>query len=268
VAGSVEGGGGDGVAVAVVVGVGVGVGVAVAVGRGAPSLSSGYDFPCQILSAPRAFHLCEGRGRPGAKVGDDSDEALVLRYQRGDVAAFEQLLERHRIGVFRFLARFVGDRARAEDLAQDCWLRVVGALGAWRERARFRAWLYGVARNLATDEARRAVHRRHESLDAPLDGPGWQEIPFDGRAPDDLAADALLRPALEAAIAALPPEQREVFLLREYEGVPFAEVAQITGAPLPTVKSRMRYALEALRRALAELEVAPADAAKARSATP
>jgi RNA polymerase sigma-70 factor, ECF subfamily len=199
-------------------------------------------------------------------MAEDTDEALVLRYQRGDVAAFEALLDRHRPGVYRFLARFVGDRAHAEDLAQECWLRVVGALARWDPRARFRTWLYGVARNLATDEARRAAHRRHDSLDAA--GP-WESVAAEGRAPDEIAADALLRPALARAIAALPPEQREVLLLREYEGVPFAEIAEITGAPLPTVKSRMRYALEALRAAVAGGDVEPgAPRGGARSATP
>jgi len=72
-------------------------------------------------------------------------------------------------------------------------------------------------------------------------------------APEDAARDAELRPRLLRAIAALPAEQREVFLLREYEGIPFAEIAEVTGAPVPTVKSRMRYALEALRRALQEV---------------
>ena len=200
---------------------------------------------------------------PERGVPDETDEALVLRYRRGDVAAFEALLDRHRAGVYRFLARFVGERARAEDLSQECWMRVVAAAPRWRERGRFKAWLYGVARNLATDEARRAVHRRHDALETTT---AWQGVAAPGAAPDDLAADALLRPALARAIAALPPEQREVFLLREYEDVPFAEIADITGAPLPTVKSRMRYALEALRRAVEALDpaVAPAAAGRAR----
>jgi RNA polymerase sigma-70 factor (ECF subfamily) len=79
-------------------------------------------------------------------------------------------------------------------------------------------------------------------------------VPSGARAPEDAAGDAEIRPRLLRAIGALPGEQREVFLLREYEGVSFAEIAGITGAPLPTVKSRMRYALEALRRALQEVE--------------
>jgi RNA polymerase sigma-70 factor (ECF subfamily) len=185
----------------------------------------------------------------------ETDERLMERFQRGDARAFEVLLDRHRPGVFRFLARLVDDRSRAEDLAQECFLRVVEAAGRWEPRARFRTWLYAVARNLAADEARRAVHRRAQPLEAAA------EIASDARPPDGAAADALARPRIDAAIAALPAEQREVFLLREYEDVPFAEIAAITGAPVPTVKSRMRYALEALRRALE-------DVAGARSATP
>lgn len=213
----------------------------------------------QILSSGGAFHLeADGEG-PGRQVPQDTDEALVLRYQRGDVAAFEALVDRHRAGVFRFLARFVHDRARAEDLTQECWIRFIGAASRWRERARFKTWLYGVARNLAVDEARRLTHRRHESIDDRSTSCSFAALPAPGRTPEQAVLDVLLQPALERAIAALPAEQREVFLLREYEGVAFAEIAEITGAPVPTVKSRMRYALEALRRTLAELGVTAAD---------
>jgi RNA polymerase sigma-70 factor (ECF subfamily) len=187
-------------------------------------------------------------------VTQDGDEALVARYRRGDVAAFEELLERHRRGVFRFLARFVGDDARAEDLAQDCWVRFIDAAPRWNPDGRFKVWIYAVARNLSTDESRRAVHRAHSPLDAPAGGrPVAELVPSGGRAPEDAAGDAELRPRLLRAIGALPEEQREVFLLREYEGVSFVEIAGITGASVPTVKSRMRYALEALRRALQEV---------------
>jgi RNA polymerase sigma-70 factor (ECF subfamily) len=214
---------------------------------------------------------CAGRRSTlDGELSMEADEALVLRYQRGDVAGFEALLDRHRAGVFRFLARFVGDRSRAEDLAQDCWMRVIAAAPRWQERARFKTWLYAVARNLAADEARRAAHRQHRSLDAPVAGSSpWDSIADGARSPEELADDALVRPALAHAIAALPPEQREVFLLREYEGIPFADIAEITGAPVPTVKSRMRYALEALRRSLEDMNVvagAPRD--PARSARP
>ncbi len=185
----------------------------------------------------------------------DTDEALVARYRQGDVAAFEVLLDRHRPGVFRFLARFTGDHARAEDLAQDCWMRFIDAAPRWNADGRFKIWLYAVARNLATDEARRATHRSHASLDAPVRGRPVSEL-----VPERRARSRRTRPATpssgracSAPSPSLPVEQREVFLLREYEGVSFAEIAEVTGSPVPTVKSRMRYALEALRRALQEV---------------
>jgi len=151
--------------------------------------------------------------------------------------------------VFRFLRRFVGDSARADDLTQECWLRFVGAAPRWKDGGRFRTWLFAVARNLATDDARRAAHRAWQPL-ADESRPGAGELADHLPGP---RGDVLLRAALERAIAALPEEQREVFLMREIEGIPFAEIAEVTGAPVPTVKSRMRYALERLRSALVEL---------------
>jgi RNA polymerase sigma-70 factor (ECF subfamily) len=193
---------------------------------------------------------------------DESDERLMLRFQRGDARAFEALVRRHRTPVFSFLVRLTADRARAEDLCQEVFLKVVKASRTWEERALFRTWVYAIARNLAVDEARRAAFRRAEPLDAP--GPeGAAAHAAENPAPDAAADAALLRPKLEAALAALPPEQREVFLLREYAGLRFAEIAEVTRTPENTVKSRMRYALEGLREKLAALGVGPDGAAPA-----
>lgn len=193
---------------------------------------------------------------------DESDERLMERFRAGDVRAFEALVRRHRSPVFGFLLRLTGDRGRAEDLAQEAFLRVVKAAGGWEARARFTTWLYTVARNLALDEARRAAFRRAEPLDPPAtDGaPARPEPAADDAAPDRAAGSALLRPRLEAALASLPPEQREVFLLREHAGLPFREIAEVTGTPENTVKSRMRYALEALRARLEAMGIGVDDA--------
>lgn len=183
----------------------------------------------------------------------------MRRFQQGDADAFEALLRRHRQAIYAFLRRLTGDGARAEDLAQDTWLRVVASAPRWQPHARFTTWAFAIARNLALDEARRAAHRPAAE---PLDAPG-AEVAGEDPGPDRAAEGALLRPLLEAALAGLPVEQREVFLLREHAGVPFAEIAEITGAPVPTVKSRMRYALEGLRAALARHGVLPEGAAGA-----
>ncbi len=187
----------------------------------------------------------------------------MRRYQAGDVGAFEDLLRRHRTAIHAFLHRLTGDAARAEDLAQETWLKIVAAAPRWQRRARFTSWAFSIARNLAVDEARRAAHRATDSLDAsPLGGaPLVERLAADAPGPDRGAESAFLRPKLEAALAALPMEQREVFVLREYAGVPFAEIAEITDAPVPTVKSRMRYALEALRAELTRRGVLPDEVA-------
>ena len=195
---------------------------------------------------------------------DESDERLMHRFQGGDARAFEVLVRRHRTPLFSFLVRLTGDRGRAEDLCQEAFLKVVRASGDWEPRARVQTWLYAIARNLAVDVARRQTFRRAEPLDA---GPAAAAA-ADDPPPDRAAESALLRPKLEAALAGLPDEQREVFLLREYAGLRFHEIAEVTGTPENTVKSRMRYALEGLRERLAALGVGPeGDAAEARSAT-
>jgi RNA polymerase sigma-70 factor (ECF subfamily) len=195
---------------------------------------------------------------------DESDERLMLRFQGGDARAFEVLVRRHRTPLFSFLLRLTGDRGRAEDLCQDAFLKAVRASADWQPRARVQTWLYAIARNLAIDEARRQAFRRAEPLD---DGPAAAAA-SDDPAPDRAADAALVRPKLEAALAGLPDEQREVFLLREYAGLRFHEIAEVTGTPENTVKSRMRYALEGLRERLAALGVGPdGDLQDARSAT-
>ena len=184
---------------------------------------------------------------------DMTDEELLAAYQQGDAGAFELLLRRHRAPLFTFLLRMLGDRERAEDLAQETFLRIVKGAQAWEQRARFQTWLFTIARNLCVDQSRRDRFRRTGSLDETgPDGepPMVDSVPSRDIDPARGAESARLRPVLQEALLALPVEQREVFILREQAGVPFREIAELVGVNENTVKSRMRYALEGLRKAL------------------
>lgn len=187
-----------------------------------------------------------------------SDEALMSRYLDGDGDAFEELLERHGKRIYNFILRQTGDRSLAEDLVQEAFLRVVHRAESFRRQAKFTTWLYTIARNLCIDHARKAKHRRHLALDATLrrDESGGAtlldrvEAPNPG--PDVEARDRRFRGALGRALEALPAEQREVFVMRELDGLKFREIAEVVGIPENTVKSRMRYALKGLRETLAD----------------
>ncbi|WP_044900621.1 RNA polymerase sigma factor [Myxococcus stipitatus] len=193
---------------------------------------------------------------------ETSDERLMLAFQAGDARAFEALVRRHRTPVFNFILRFVGQRARAEDVLQETWLKVVRSAGEYQAKARFTTWVYTIARNLCVDSARKESYRQAASLESPVKGENGEEgraladaLPDSGASPERGAFNARLRPLLERALATLPEEQREVFILREYSGIPFKDIAEVTGVSENTVKSRMRYALDGLRRRLAELGV-------------
>ena len=192
----------------------------------------------------------------------------MARYQKGEVAAFAELVSRHEKRLWNFVRRLVADSATAEDLLQEVFLRVVRSAGEWQPSAKFSTWLYTIARNLCTDNARRGAFRRADSLDqTPVparDESGTHRIDKvaapDGNA-EKAAMDREIATRVDGAVAHLPFEQREVFLMREVMDMSFAEIAAATGTSEPTVKSRMRYALERLRGALAELRDEPGPAA-------
>ena len=201
--------------------------------------------------------LARGSQRGNLTLRDESDEALMIRYQQGDVRAFEILLTRHRKPVFNFILRYVGDRETAEDLLQETFMRVIKGADAYKRQAKFTTWLYTIARNLCVDQTRRRKHRKHASLDAPMDtseesGTLMDVIPGNEMSSDRKSVNKQLHETMQRAIAALSDEQREVFLMREFLDMPFKQIADVVGVPENTVKSRMRYALEKLRLELDE----------------
>jgi RNA polymerase sigma-70 factor, ECF subfamily len=190
-----------------------------------------------------------------APLGDLSDEALLLQYIRGDEAAFVHLVRRYERPLFTFALRYLKAREPAREATQETFLRVVRRSREFRQNARFGTWIFSILRNLCIDELRRAKHRRHASIDDDRGAPGAplvDRLPATGPAADPERAlrSAVIQRDIESALGTLPPEQLEVFLLREIAGLPFREIAVATDTPENTVKSRMRYALERLQQAL------------------
>jgi RNA polymerase sigma-70 factor, ECF subfamily len=221
-------------------------------------------MPCaQEMSIAGYGHPRIERSRSVSLAPDDvADEVLMARFQRGDRAAFTRLVRRHQTPLFNYALRQLGAHAVAEEVVQDAFVRVVQNGMEFKHEARFTTWVYTNVRNLCMDQLRRRALRRHPSLDAsPAAHAGEEERPTlldqtaDTRASVERGATGTeLKERLTRAVAALPEEQREVFLLRELANLPFKEIALVTGAPENTVKSRMRYALERLQQALCEYE--------------
>lgn len=201
-------------------------------------------------------HRGRQEGGDGLRQDAVSDEELMIRYQGGDTAALEELIQRQGRALFGFLQRSLGDKARAEDAYQEVFIRVIRGAAGYSPASRFTAWLYTIARNFCIDQARRQYFRVAESLDdfvSEESGTSCLDtVASDEPDPEENVRAAELAQALEKAIAALPPEQREVFLLRERAGLSFKEIARLTRAPLNTVKTRMHYALNCLRKVLVQ----------------
>jgi len=193
-----------------------------------------------------------------------SDDELLERFAAGEPAAFGVLLKRYQTPVYNFIARSVRDTEAASDLLQEVFTRVIQHSTDFNRSSKFSTWLYAIARNICIDHMRRMSHRRHASLDAAgpngagSDGspiaPWVERVAIDQPAVDTSAAAGRLRSRIAQAIESLPQEQREVFLMRQLQQLPFAEIAAVVGTSENTVKSRMRYALERLQEALADFE--------------
>ena len=192
---------------------------------------------------------------------DSSDEALMLRYQAGDAAAFDLLYARHRGGLFRFISRQCRTREHAEELFQDVWMSLIQARDRYRVEAQFRTYLFTVAHNKLMDYFRR--HGRveltlYERKDHDEEGGGGGDSAIE-RMPASRVDEPLVQAqskqqsaAILRAIEGLPAPQREAFLLHEEGGLGVEEIAAATGCSYEAAKSRLRYAIAKLRDGLKE----------------
>jgi RNA polymerase sigma-70 factor (ECF subfamily) len=185
------------------------------------------------------------------------DEALAQQARSGDMAAFGRLVSRYQDRVLNTCWRIAGHREDAEDLAQETFLHALEAIASYQARSRFYTWLYRIAVNLALSHRRRQARAVRLSLHN-RDGQciGHQAATLVGR----ISADAQDPPAklsaretqrrIEQGLADLDDEPRTVVVLRDLEGLDYAQIADILDLPVGTVKSRLHRARMELRRYL------------------
>jgi RNA polymerase sigma-70 factor, ECF subfamily len=178
-----------------------------------------------------------------------SDEELVEAFQQGDVSAFDQLISRWDRKIQGAIYRMVGSGEDSRDLCQEAFLKAYRGLAGFKKEARFSSWLYQIAVNVCRDRMRRQRGKTVVSLDE-LTTAG--ELPFKGTAPSalELMEAGDLSRTVAAAVAALPEEQREVIVLKEYQDLTFLEIAEALDVPVSTVKTRLYRGLTQLRQRL------------------
>lgn len=179
-------------------------------------------------------------------MAEEEDSALVRRTLRGELVAFETLVERHREAVFGVAARIVG-RQDAEDVAQDAFLRAFHSLPRYRGDAPFRAWLLRIARNTALHAVER---RRPVPIGDPADGAEPVGAATAERTPADSLDVSERRARMRVKLRGLSPANRSVLVLRDLEGLSYDEVAEALDMPLGSVKGRLHRARSELADAL------------------
>ena len=194
-----------------------------------------------------------GRGaRTPRVIVEDPDRDLIVRWQAGDEAAFEELVRRHESRVYRLLYRMMGNKEDAEDLTQETFLSLHRHGHRFRAEARFSTFVYRVAANAALNW-RRSLGRGRARIDKlKTRQAAGDDLPSAPRNPEDAALGHELSEQVRDALETLSPSLRMPVILYDIEGLAYGEIAKVLGIAEGTVKSRIHRARQALREQLRE----------------
>lgn len=186
-----------------------------------------------------------------------TDEELVTAYlEEEDEEAFRTLVERHQEQIFGYLMGMVKNRAVANDLFQETFLRVINAMqerrGSYTHKGQWLSWVMRIARNAAIDHMRKQKKWADVPQDEDEGRSFWDTVAGEEPSADEELHRAEQREWLDEHIEELPPEQREVLLLRQETELTFREIAELTDVSINTALGRMRYALKNLRKMIEE----------------
>lgn len=189
-----------------------------------------------------------------------SDKALAAQAAAGSQKAYRELLRRYEKPVFAMAYRMVRDRALAEDLAQETFIRAFNAIGSYNPRYKFSSWIFKIANNLTIDHLRRkrldtvSIHGSPHAVTEDEQARTSLDLESPDERPDAYVENMELASEIEAAIGQLRPEYKSVTLLRHVEGYSYKEIAEIMKLPLGTVKTYIHRARLELQEALAHLD--------------
>jgi RNA polymerase sigma-70 factor (ECF subfamily) len=192
-----------------------------------------------------------------ASQSDAHDKSLMLRIAQGDEGALRELIEKHQRAVYGTIAKMLGDPVEAQDLAQQVFVRVYRAAGTYRATAQFKTWMFTILRNLVFKEHRRRSRATLISLNQPENEsaespgrPGFDPPDTVNKTPGEAALKSEMLRAIDAAILALPDQQRLAIVLRRYDEFTYEQIAEILKTSVPAVKSLLFRARETLRETL------------------
>lgn len=182
--------------------------------------------------------------------GDQTDVEILSDVAGGDIEAYGQIVNRYKARLYNFVFRFVGDRETAEDIVQETFLRAFRKRREYRAIANFSTWLFTIAGNLAKSELRRRKRWRLFSLHKDDEDEGGFDLPDETFRPDTVTESSIADVQIHRAIQSLPANYRQVVLLRDVQGMSYQEIAEISGCPVGTVKSRVNRARLKLQQKL------------------
>jgi RNA polymerase sigma-70 factor (ECF subfamily) len=188
-----------------------------------------------------------------------TDAQLITKFQNGDSYAFNSIVWRWEKRIYNFVLRYLGDHDDSCDVCQKTFIRAYRNLHRLRDAERFSTWLYQIAVNNCRDEIRRRSRKRMYSLDTMTQNQHDEKLPVmenDAKEhPEAQTHNGSLHELLNRALHQLPEEQRIVVIMKQYQGLKFSEIAEVLETPVNTVKSRMYYGLDGLRKIFKQWQI-------------
>jgi RNA polymerase sigma-70 factor (ECF subfamily) len=191
-----------------------------------------------------------------------TDTQLIAHILNGDHSRFNALVWRWEKPLYNFILRYLGNKELSRDVTQKVFIRVYKNLGKLRDSSRFSAWIYQIAANLCRDEIKKMSHRNFISLDLiqEKNENEGHRLPDELHESIDLSPEAKMNQKqigsiVQKALQQLPEEQRVVIIMKEYQGLKFREIAEALNQPLNTIKSRMYYGLNGLRKIFEQWQI-------------